>query len=363
MKISQVAVIAYCRTGFEPEVCAEISDICGESPKGEILVKDGMVWAPFSPSVLSKRFKSWPFHEAIFSRQWVIGCLPLHNLTSGDRAQPLVLRLRELFETFNMELLYSDIWIEFPDTNEGKTLSKFAKSLQRPLENALKRSDFKRVYSKKNLPRLHIILDSYESASVGFSFPNASSPFPMGIPRLKIPKEAPSRSYLKLEEALLTFFGTTSIRDIDAHATTIVDLGAAPGGWSWFLGRQGLAVIAVDRGDLDAHILDEGRIDHRREDAFHFKPDRPAQWVVCDIVEQPKRIAELIEKWWRNQWCRVAIFNLKLPMKKRHEEVERCLAPFRKIEAESHGKAVVRCKQLYHDREEVTVALYLKRFE
>jgi 23S rRNA (cytidine2498-2'-O)-methyltransferase len=46
------------------------------------------------------------------------------------------------------------------------------------------------------------------------------------------------------------------------------------------------------------------------------------------------------------------VFNLKLPMKKRWDETRDCLAAFR----EEAGKPLlVRAKQLYHDREEVTV--------
>jgi len=42
-------------------------------------------------------------------------------------------------------------------------------------------------------------------------------------------------------------------------------------------------------------------------------------------VEQPSRIANLIGKWLINGWCRETIFNLKLPMKKRYQEVMLCL--------------------------------------
>jgi 23S rRNA (cytidine2498-2'-O)-methyltransferase len=46
------------------------------------------------------------------------------------------------------------------------------------------------------------------------------------------------------------------------------------------------------------------------------------------------------------------VFNLKLPMKKRWDETRQCLAAF----AAESGKALeIRAKQLYHDREEITV--------
>ncbi len=49
-----------------------------------------------------------------------------------------------------------------------------------------------------------------------------------------------------------------------------------------------------------------------------------------------------------------SVFILKLPMKKRWLETQRCIALLR----DSLGDAwTVRAKQLYHDREEVTVAV------
>jgi 23S rRNA (cytidine2498-2'-O)-methyltransferase len=57
-------------------------------------------------------------------------------------------------------------------------------------------------------------------------------------------------------------------------------------------------------------------------------------------------------QWLREGWCRYTIFNLKLPMKKRWLETQRSLAMF---EEEAGLPLFVRARQLYHDREEVTV--------
>lgn len=48
-------------------------------------------------------------------------------------------------------------------------------------------------------------------------------------------------------------------------------------------------------------------------------------------------------------------FNLKLPMKKRYEEVSHNLA-YLQAQLDEHGvNAQIQARQLYHDREEVTV--------
>ena len=133
---------------------------------------------------------------------------------------------------------------------------------------------------------------------------------------------------------------------------TAADLGAAPGGWTWVLTRHHLRVTSVDNGPLREHVLATGLVEHLRADGFHWKPPQPLDWMVCDMVEQPRRVAERMAQWFREGWCRHAVFNLKLPMKKRWDETKLCLELF----ANQAGRPLeIRARQLYHDREEITV--------
>ncbi len=43
-------------------------------------------------------------------------------------------------------------------------------------------------------------------------------------------------------------------------------------------------------------------------------------------LKKPAKVAALMAQWLVNGWCRETIFNLKLPMKKRYEEVSHNLA-------------------------------------
>ena len=70
------------------------------------------------------------------------------------------------------------------------------------------------------------------------------------------------------------------------------------------------------------------------------------------MVESPRKVAARMSEWFAHGWCKHAVFNLKLPMKKRWDETRDCLAAF---EAQAGRPLVVRARQLYHDREEVTV--------
>ena len=94
---------------------------------------------------------------------------------------------------------------------------------------------------------------------------------------------------------------------------------------------------------------------HHRADGFKFEPNSSKiYWLVCDMVEKPAKVTSLMIQWLVKGWCREAIFNLKLPMKKRYEEVSQNLTSIR--EAGAAGISVeVHAKQLYHDREEITV--------
>ena len=45
-----------------------------------------------------------------------------------------------------------------------------------------------------------------------------------------------------------------------------------------------------------------------------FAPKR-VDWMVCDMVEQPSRVLELVADWFEQGYCQFSVFNLKLPMK------------------------------------------------
>jgi len=168
-----------------------------------------------------------------------------------------------------------------------------------------------------------------------------------------MPGGAPSRSTLKLAEALVTFLGDREA-DLLRAGMRAVDLGAAPGGWTWQLARRGLTVVAVDNGPLKGEVRDDPLVTHLRTDGLAYLPKRPVDWMVCDIVEQPSRIAALVARWVGEGHARRAIFNLKLPMKKRYDEVRRCEAIIRDGLAKARVKHTLGLRQLYHDREEVT---------
>src|SRR5690606_10492475 len=134
-----------------------------------------------------------------------------------------------------------------------------------------------------------------------------------GQRRMADDEQAPSRSYLKVEEAYIILG-----REPEA-GETVVDLGAAPGGWSYSAAKRGAKVIAIDNGPLKGGALDHPLIEHRREDAFAYQPAGAAaeggpsvDWLFCDLVEEPNHVVRsLITPWLTRRWCRRFVVNLK----------------------------------------------------
>jgi 23S rRNA (cytidine2498-2'-O)-methyltransferase len=138
---------------------------------------------------------------------------------------------------------------------------------------------------------------------------------------------------------------------------TAVDLGAAPGGWSWQLVKRGIRVTAVDNGPMKGVLADHPLVQHLKQDGFKYSPRKTVDWLVCDMVEKPSRVAALVGAWFAAGWCRHAIFNLKLPMKQRVAALDSALGGIRKqLDTEGINYRLI-AKQLYHDRDEVTVYL------
>jgi 23S rRNA (cytidine2498-2'-O)-methyltransferase len=131
------------------------------------------------------------------------------------------------------------------------------------------------------------------------------SPFPKGEIPVAQDKSAPSRAFAKLVEAELRLG-----RAIQANETC-VDLGAAPGSWTYVAARRGARVVAVDRAPLREDLSRNRRIVYHSGNAFEFVPKNRVDWLLCDVIAEPERIADLLENWLRNKWCRNFVVTLK----------------------------------------------------
>lgn len=160
---------------------------------------------------------------------------------------------------------------------------------------------------------------------------------------------APSRSYLKVEEAYWV------LGREPAASETVCDLGAAPGGWSYSAAKRGARVIAVDNGPLKAGAFENPLIDHRREDAFRFGPS-PGQrfdWLFCDMVEEPHHVLrDIFVPWLERRWCCHFVVNLKFGRVDPIALWRELTGPSSELIRRAPNLAV---RHLYHDREEFTL--------
>lgn len=343
-----------CRAGFEKECAAEIqSRTAALDVSGFCRVKDNSGYVVFNyhdTQQTSTLLQHLTLRELIFTRQWFHVVDFFNQLSTEDRVSPIIVAIIE------SGLAFSDMLFETPDTNDAKELSPLCRKIEGPFKKQLAKAG---RLDQASPNRLHVFFLSTCAAFVGYSQTNNDSEWAGGVPRLRFPSQAPSRSTLKLEEAFLRFLPHSEQEQYLKPGMVAVDLGAAPGGWTWQLVRRGMKVYAVDNGPMDSAVMDSGLVTHTQMDGFRYTPQAPVDWMVCDIVEQPIRIAQLAAKWLQAGWCKNTIFNLKLPMKKRHEEVTRCLDLIHsELTKETINYQLV-AKQLYHDREEITV--YIRR--
>jgi 23S rRNA (cytidine2498-2'-O)-methyltransferase len=344
--------LGYCRAGFEPDLAAEFSALAGAKPSDILAVPlSGYVLITFGGRDVKKAAAQLHWPKMTFARQFLRADADVVALPTNDRVTPIYEAAEKFLVACSVEKINA-LRVEYPDTNDGKALSKLAQTLETRVAAKLVANG--RIDEKNALlPTLHVLLTPERQAFLGLSDPQSSSAWRNGIPRLRMPRDAPSRSTLKLAEAFHVFLGGNEERLLQSEMRA-VDLGAAPGGWTWQLIHRGLHVTAIDNGILRGELVDNALVRHLREDGFRYRPRKPVDWMVCDMVDQPVRIAQLVAMWMREGWTDRCIFNLKLPMKKRFEEVERCRAVIR-AGMEANGRPYeLRIKQLYHDREEVT---------
>ncbi len=349
-------LVLYCRAGFESECATELTERAAQAgfygyPKFE----RNSGYACFhlaAPGSALALVQAIEFRSLIFTRQWIASFPCLEELPTKDRLTPIGRLVAELPQC-------SELLVEAADTTEGRELQGFCRKFGSALASYLRQQGMLLPRKQRADWRLHLFVLSGQRMWLGVSPVRNGSPWPMGIERLKFPADAPSRSTLKLEEAWHWFVPRSQWDSRLAGGMRAVDLGAAPGGWTWQLVKRGMFVTAVDNGPMSPQLMDSGQVEHRREDAFVFQPGKPVDWMVCDVVEKPARTAAMVIDWALNGWAREMIFNLKLPMKQRYREAEQCL---RRIVAALEEAGVgfrLEARQLYHDREEITCWLML----
>jgi len=238
-----------------------------------------------------------------------------------------------------------------PDTPQGNALAAQAESLREAVRGLLPaRRLLEDAERAREAGALLVSVCVAPGATTVGAVParEALSLAPGGRRRMRRAGESPSRAAMKLEEALDGLAFEPGRGDVCA------DLGAAPGGWTQRLVARGAKVIAVDPARLMPELASNPRVRHVQESAFAFAPEEPVDWLFCDMAWRPLEVAQLLAKWGRRGWASHLVANIKLPMKDKNP----ILLRVRHTLTEDGGWKGLTVRQLYHDRDEVTVTAH-----
>lgn len=155
------------------------------------------------------------------------------------------------------------------------------------------------------------------------------------------------RAEFKIEEAFKVF-------GIDVEPDmTALDLGAAPGGWTHFLSRQGVQVDAVDPAKLDERVLKAKNVSHYKMLAQEFaekytekRYDMIVNDMKMDTNESLDILCEMCRQLKQDGCC---LLTLKLPKTNILKRIKIAKQVLQK------RFATVQIRQLYFNRSEVTV--------
>ncbi|PVY75365.1 23S rRNA (cytidine2498-2'-O)-methyltransferase [Tamilnaduibacter salinus] len=346
-------LLLFCRPGFEVEAGQEMTDALAEkSMAGYFRPDKGSGTVRFmlaDGSVARDAMSAVGLDTRVFVRDWFPVSLSL-DLPESDRVGAVLECLRAAGGNWQA----GRVEVRVPES-ASTDLSVFARKWVAPLSQALRKTGFLGGADVAGERRLELFLPDFETALMGISKAPERSPFLSGAPRLKLPADAPSRSALKLEEAWKVLLSEYEQREWLSDGRQAVDLGAAPGGWTWQLVRRGMMVTAVDNGPMDEALMATGQVTHVQEDGYRWRPAHPVDWMVCDIVDRPRRTVDMVGDWLAAGLCRWSLFNLKLPMKQRYEEWLICRDLLLERASTEDFRVQLSARQLYHDREEITV--------
>lgn len=182
-----------------------------------------------------------------------------------------------------------------------------------------------------------------------------ASRWPGGMIRLELPRDAVSRAWLKMEEAL-----RWSQLPIPAGARC-AEIGSAPGGASQALLARGLFVIGVDPAEMHPAVLAHPSFTHIRSRAAQVRRRqfRKIRWLMADMNVAPSYTCDVVESIVTHPQVNIRgmLLTLKLFDQIHVEQLPDCLERVR-----SWGYNIVHARQLQYNRQEVCVSALQRPF-
>jgi 23S rRNA (cytidine2498-2'-O)-methyltransferase len=322
---------------------------CRQGCEGDLVEEIGRDATEIAPGLV--RSAKRPRDELAFARQG----FPVAALIAGDDPRALGEAIARHAAPQVRERPFA-LHVFVPDSDEANPLAAHASAIEEAALAALAAIDpaapSRRVAAHAapsgDDPLVQACLLDLRAVAVGVQpVAQAPSTAPGGRRRIGAPPGAPSRAAAKLLEAFDWLGRGPEPGDL------CVDLGAAPGGWSFVLLARRARVIAVDPARLAPEVARHRKLRHVQASAFGFLPDEPVDWLCADMAWRPLEVAALLAKWGRQRAARFLVANVKLPMRRKVDVLRKV-----RHTVAGGGWRDVRARQLYHDRDEVTLGAW-----
>ncbi len=147
-----------------------------------------------------------------------------------------------------------------------------------------------------------------------------SSPFPDGEVFFEEDRiHPPSRAYLKLWE-VFTLLGRRP-----RAGELCLDLGSAPGGWTWVLASLGARVFSIDKSPLAPRIAAMKGVEHCLGSGFALEPRTVGRvdWLFSDMACYPERLLGLVHQWIESGAAANFVCTVKLQGRTDHAVVQK----------------------------------------
>lgn len=116
---------------------------------------------------------------------------------------------------------------------------------------------------------------------------------PGGLFKIDLPKDAPSRAYLKIEEAI--HYLQLNLKPNEAAC----EIGASPGGACFALLQRGLFVEGIDSGEMHSACINNPNFTHHKVAIQEFnlhQLKRHVEWLLVDMNLAPEASLGEVEK-------------------------------------------------------------------
>lgn len=175
---------------------------------------------------------------------------------------------------------------------------------------------------------------------------------PGGVPTLVLPPEAPSRTWLKMEQALI-WAGWDDPNILKGK--TVLELGSAPGGASYALLQRGARVVGVDSGKMAEVVLDYpgGTFTHMEMsagDLAHVPLPANVSLIVSDMNIAPPQMLRHLERIQARVRAPALLLTMKINNTAMERSMDRFVGALRRF-----APAPIRATQLPANRAEISV--------